>query len=367
MASNYTQILRNLFFDIAYQTGISSPFRSMLVKNKNIIVLICHRVSDISDDIDQMRPPMPVASFRSLMEQLAKTFRIIDINDIKKLPDHSGPPFMVLTFDDGYKDFIENAVPILLDLGIPATQSICPLLVDKETPPWTQVLEVCLYSLWGSDLHNNLSSGAGPSLQNTYLKLPDGSNFKISKSIDQKTFVELCDQLYFEDDETREIWLDDLVKKLTVTFDHFSLMTWNDIRDCIQHGFSIASHGYSHRNLARVKEPKLLETEISFSRQRILEETGVAPSVFSFPNGLYNDSLLKIVKESGYEIALVCDEKPANIDIINDSDGVVCLPRIEIHRGNWKEEVLRSCGFHYQMKYRWSGSDRERAWHPLRG
>ena len=195
MASNYTQILRNLFFDIAYQTGISSPFRSMLVKNKNIIVLICHRVSDISDDIEQMRPPMPVASFRLLMEQLAKTFRIIDINDIKKLPDNSGPPFLVLTFDDGYKDFIENAVPILLDLGIPATQSICPLLVDKETPPWTQVLEVCLNSM-EADL------GVVPSLQYKYLKLPDGSSFEISKPLARKTFMELCDQLFFENDET---------------------------------------------------------------------------------------------------------------------------------------------------------------------
>ena len=135
MASNYTQILRNLFFDIAYQTGISSPFRSMLVKNKNIIVLICHRVTDISDDIEQMRPPMRVASFRLLMEQLAKTFRIIDINDIKKLPSRPGPPFMAVTFDDGYSDFIENAVPILLNLGIPACQSVCPRLIDRKIPP----------------------------------------------------------------------------------------------------------------------------------------------------------------------------------------------------------------------------------------
>ena len=367
MVGNYTQILRNIFFDIAYQTGISSPFRSMLVKNKNLIILVCHRVSDISDDIDQMRPPMPIKSFQSLMEQCAKTFRIIDINDIKKLPDRSGPPFMVLTFDDGYKDFMENAVPILLDLGIPATQSICPLLVDRETPPWTQVLEVCLNSLEANP-HNNLFSGADPSLQNIYLKLPDGSNFEISKPIDQKTFVELCDQLYFEDDETREKWLDDLVKTLTVTFDHFSMMTWDDIRTCIQHGFSIASHSYSHRNLARVKEPALLETEISFSRQRILEETGIAPSVFSFPNGLYNDSLLKIVEDSGYSIALVCDEEPANIPIINDSDGLVCIPRIEIHRAHWKEEVLRSSGFHYQVKRITKyGSGRQHGGHHLQG
>ena len=106
MMSNFYLILRKLFFNIAYQTGISKPLRSMLVKNKNLVILTFHRVSD---DIDKMWPPMPIQSFRSLMEKLAKTFRIIDINDIKKLPDRPGPPFMAVTFDDGYSDFIENA------------------------------------------------------------------------------------------------------------------------------------------------------------------------------------------------------------------------------------------------------------------
>ena len=341
--SNHTQILRNLFFNIAYQTGISKPFRSMLVKNRNLMILTFHRVSD---DVDQMWPPIPIKSFRSLMEKLAKTFQIIDINDIKKLSNHSGPPFMVVTFDDGYSDCIENAAPILLDLGIPACLNICPFLVERGTPPWTQVLSVYLNSM-ETDL------GVAPSLQ-----LPDGSNFVLSKPVNQKMFMELCKNIYLMDDKKRKAWLDNLTENLSLNFDLYSMMTWNDVRSCIQNGFSIGSHSYSHRNLSQVKEPELLETEISFSRQRILEETGIAPSVFAFPNGQYNDSLLKIVEESGYSIALlhginlvdlINNEKPANLNIINDSDGLLCLPRIDADK-NWRETVLKSSGFHYQMR-----------------
>ena len=348
MMSNYIQILRNLFFNIAYQTGISKPFRSMLVKNRNLMILTFHRVSD---DVDQMWPPIPIASFRSLMEKLAKTFQIIDINDVKKLPNHPGSPFMVVTFDDGYSDCIENAAPILLDLGIPACLNICPFLVERGTPPWTQVLSVYLNSM-ETDLD------VVPSLQHRYLKLPDGSNFIISKPVSQKMFMELCNNLYLMDDEKRRAWLDKLTENLSLNFDLYSMMTWNDVRSCIRNGFSIGSHSYSHRNLSQVKEPELLETEISFSRQRILEETGIAPSVFAFPNGQYNDSLLKIVEENGYSIALlhginlvdlINNEKPANLNIINDSDGLLCLPRIDAEK-NWRETVLKSSGFHYQMK-----------------
>jgi len=280
------------------------------------------------------------------MEKLAKTYRIIDINNITKLPDRPGPPFMAVTFDDGYSDFIENAAPILLDLGIPACLSICPLLVDRGIPPWTQVLSVYLNST-ETDL------GAVPSLQ-----LPDGSNFVISKPVNQKMFHELCIDLYLMDDEKRRVWLDNLTENLNLNFDLYSMMTWDDIRSCIQNGFSIGSHSYSHRNLPQVKEPELLETEISFSRQKILQETGIAPSVFTFPNGQYNDSLLKMVEESGYSIALlhglnqvdlINNEKPANLNIINDSDELLCLPRIEAEK-NWRETLLKSSGFHYQMK-----------------
>ena len=327
--NNYLQILRNLFFNIAYQTGISKLFRWVLSKNNDLVILTFHRVSD---DIDQMWPPMPIASFRSLMEKLVKEFRIININDLTRLPANSGPPYMVVTFDDGYSDFVENAVPILLDLGIPACQSICPSLIDKRKPPWTQVLSVCLNSF-----------------EQKYLTLPDGTNFKISEPVNEKMFLALCDRLYAVDDEARNLWVDNLAETLKVTFDLYSMMTWDDIRSCIQNGFSIGSHSYSHRNLSKVMELELLETEISFSRQRILDETGVAPSVFSFPSGLYSDDSLKVVEKSGYSIALLCDEKPANISMINNSNGLLCLPRINIGRTNWKEEVLRSSAFHYRI------------------
>ena len=277
MMSNYMQILRDLFFNTAYQTGISKPFRWILTKNNDLVILTFHRVSD---DVDPMWSPMPIASFRSLMEELVKTFRIIDIDSVTELPDSSGPPFIAVTFDDGYSDFIENAVPILLDLGIPACQSVCPFLVDRRTPPWTQVLSVCLTSF-----------------EDKYLELPDGINFKISRPVDEKMFLELCDRLYLVDDEARSAWLDHLAATLKVTFDLYSMMTWDDIRSCIQNGFSIGSHSYTHRNLLQVKESEVLEIEISFSRQRILDETGIAPSVFAFPNGLYNDRSLKVVEK----------------------------------------------------------------------
>ena len=210
MKSAYLQKIRNLFFNLAYQTGISAPFRWALAKNNDLVILMFHRVSD---HVDPLWPPMPVASFRSLMEELVKTFRIIDMDSVSRLPDSPGPPFMALTFDDGYSDFIENAVPILLELGIPVCNNICPCLIDKKTPPWTQVLSACLTSFEGKNL-----------------ELPDETNFEISKPVDEEMFLELCDHLYLVGDEDRAEWLDNLAADLEVILDLYSLMTWDDIR-----------------------------------------------------------------------------------------------------------------------------------------
>ena len=204
MMSNHMQSLRNFFLNTIYLAGISKPFQWMLSKNNDLVVLTFHRVSD---DVDPIFPPMSIRSFRLLMEKLAKTFRIIDINNITKLPDRPGPPFMVVTFDDGYSDCIENAAPILLDLGIPVCFNICPFLVDRGTPPWTQVLSVYLNSM-ETDLDIVLS------LQHKYLQLPDGSNFEISKPVNQKMFTELCNNIYLMDDEKRRTWLDNLTENL---------------------------------------------------------------------------------------------------------------------------------------------------------
>ena len=48
---------------------------------------------------------------------------------------------VVVTFDDGHPTLVENALPILNRLGIPATAFVCPGLVDTPEPYWWQVVD----------------------------------------------------------------------------------------------------------------------------------------------------------------------------------------------------------------------------------
>ena len=81
-----------------------------------IIILLYHRVTDLSDDPEMLA--VSPGNFRHHMEFLKQQFPIVrfeeDWSDLKK-------PAVAITFDDGYADNALEALPILEEVGIPAT------------------------------------------------------------------------------------------------------------------------------------------------------------------------------------------------------------------------------------------------------
>ena len=91
-------------------------------------VLFYHRVSDDSDEL-----AVTPAHFREQMEYLAgKGYEAIDVLTAVELQEAGElpPRTVALTFDDGYLDVAEHALPILSDRGYRATVFVAPAVVD---------------------------------------------------------------------------------------------------------------------------------------------------------------------------------------------------------------------------------------------
>ncbi len=118
-----------------------SPFRmpmKWLVNRSNapVITLLYHRVTRLESDPQQLS--VTPENFRAQMRYLKDNFLLVRLD-----ADWSGVdrPSVAVTFDDGYTDNVNEALPILEEYGIPSTFFISTGFVDSHTEFWWDDLD----------------------------------------------------------------------------------------------------------------------------------------------------------------------------------------------------------------------------------
>lgn len=115
-----------------------------------IRILCYHRVADERDEL-----AVTPRNFREQMERiLALGMTPISLREVSRLLETGADGrFVCVTFDDGYRDCLQHAVPVLRELSIPATVFIptaaidgtCQLYWYDEQPPllnWDELMEL---------------------------------------------------------------------------------------------------------------------------------------------------------------------------------------------------------------------------------
>lgn len=92
-----------------------------LVRRRRLCILTYHRVLAQPDPL--LGGEIDLASFRWQMQLLAKGFTVLPLAEaLQRLQQNSLPPRAVsITFDDGYRSVHTLALPVLQQLGLPAT------------------------------------------------------------------------------------------------------------------------------------------------------------------------------------------------------------------------------------------------------
>jgi peptidoglycan/xylan/chitin deacetylase (PgdA/CDA1 family) len=100
-----------------------------------VTILAYHRVGAGTDsDVD-----LPVELFSEQMARLAAGSRVVSLDDavaMLRAPADAPPNPIVITFDDGTADFVDNAVPVLERFHLPATLYAATEFIDRAEPFW---------------------------------------------------------------------------------------------------------------------------------------------------------------------------------------------------------------------------------------
>lgn len=131
---------------LPHARAANTPVRRTPAPAPVIAILAYHHLSD--DPVEQLQT-VPASFLRDQIRAArAQGWTFMKLGDVLARRDRPGslpPRVMVLTFDDGYRSFVEQALPILSAEGVPATLAIITSFVGtsrEDLPPlltWPEI------------------------------------------------------------------------------------------------------------------------------------------------------------------------------------------------------------------------------------
>jgi peptidoglycan/xylan/chitin deacetylase (PgdA/CDA1 family) len=255
-------------------------------------ILIYHRV------LPRVDPLFPEAgdaeSFDQQMGLLADCFRVIPLADaIRGLRSGNLPSRAAcVTFDDGYADNAEIALPILKKHGIPATFFVSSGVLDGGR-------------MWNDTVIELIRGAPGDLLD---LGTLDLGSFPIGTIIQRRdTIDKLIRGLKHLPPESRQSRIDQMHSVIPVNPPGNLMMTSEQVRLLHRAGMEIGGHTVLHPILAST-EKSAARTEIANGKE-MLEGIIRAPvHFFAYPNGKperdYLPEHVAMVRELGFEAAV---------------------------------------------------------------
>jgi glycosyltransferase involved in cell wall biosynthesis/peptidoglycan/xylan/chitin deacetylase (PgdA/CDA1 family) len=319
-----------------HKLGITKILHKKIDRSR-VRVLCFH---NISLDSIPAYPSLSPEHFRKLMSYFSKEFDIIPLFQVTDIPISVKKP-MVLTFDDGYCSFYNNALPVLKEFNLPAHNNVIVECVGSGKFFWTQRLNNAISHIYRTNRKFYFNYDGVVLTSDKKTELPHKAAFRIYRHL-----------LYLEKSR-RDVILD----KLEIAFDvpadiHSELMDWDTIKKCMQSGIRIGSHTMSHDSLTTIDSGEQLKHEIADSKTILEQQLGVPIDTLAFPNGVYNERCIRIAEQSGYKILLGSEENHLRLNQENLMAKSLLIPRISINRNRFYEDILKAENLHNILRFR---------------
>jgi len=293
---------------------------------------------------------MPLGLFEQHIDYIARNFEVLSLDDLAdRLEQGRGLDGrqVVLTFDDGYRNNLHVAAPVLRSAGLPFAVFVCTRNVDSGKRYATYLLR----------------AGIHLTEQDRLRVSSLGLDFDLRSAVGKRLAVmELSGRLKSAPQDVLESAERDLMglhsperwAELDEQFASDAPLNWDEIRSLSENGAKIGSHGRSHCILHDQQDEQRIRLEIHASRKDLISRVG-ACDYFSYPNGRAQDISARAVAETeaaGYRLGFssifgeICSNSPRTL-----------LPRIDA------DEDLDTLKFYLHTAYtpRHSNDGQDRA------
>ena len=235
-------------------------------------------------------PECPTRIFRQQIEFLKKRFDVVSLGVLAENLENQHPDLhrqVAITFDDGLRNNLTYAYPILKKYRAPGTFFVCPGLVDRECWLWNQEARSRLKRMKQralADLADSLGLPGQNHLQivNWMKKLPTRSRLHVEQIIRDAT----------------PLWKPKRSEQIAN-----DLMTWDEIKSLDPGVITVGAHSTNHPILANCTSEELIHEVVECGP--LIEKHILKPvRFFCYPNGDHNPLVTRFV-EKNYKAATV--------------------------------------------------------------
>lgn len=264
---------------------------------KRLCVLIFHRVLSKPDGL--FPSEIDASLFDEVCGWLKTWFNVLSLQDaLRAMYSNELPPrSLAITFDDGYADNAEVAVPILRRHGLHATFFIATGYLDGGC-------------MWNDCLIEAVRKCARETLTVDGPLVPGRAalTVRLRNLAERRLAVDrLIRAAKYLPDEQRRAYADEALRRAEVTAPRHLMMTSQQVIALTKAGMDLGGHTVNHPILKDLP-PAQAREEIEAGRTALERLSERRVSVFAYPNGKpgvdYDDRTTKLVREAGFDAAV---------------------------------------------------------------
>jgi peptidoglycan/xylan/chitin deacetylase (PgdA/CDA1 family) len=280
----------------AARTGAAERLAGMLERvdrraARAITVLTYHRVDDPArrPQLDPALLSAAPAEFERQVAYVAERCSALSLPELLAIrrgqaeaPEHA----VLVTFDDAYRDFAENAWPILRDHGVPATLFVpTAYAADRDRRFWWDRLHAAFAASNRGAVRTSLGTIAlgGPAERLE-------AHRRVAREVGARPHA----------DAMRLV--DEVVSELGSVDPGAAVLSWDALRVLSGEGVALAAHTRTHPRLDRLPAAEAAD-EVRGSLADLEREVGSAPAAFAFPQGGHSGAAVAAVEAAGVEVA----------------------------------------------------------------
>lgn len=293
---------------------------------QRLTVLAYHRVTDPhvpGFDTFKSNVSATPAAFAAQMDFVKQRFNVVSMTEVLAwlCGDGALPAKpLLITFDDGYRDNLDNALPVLQQRNLPAVIFLTTDYTGEILPFYWDLIAYCF--------HHTPRTAVD-------LPLVGPRQWQRDEKSRARVMAEWLNLLKRAPDEEKWRAVRQLPRALEVPVpaDAFAglHLSWDQVRTLVTSGIEMGAHTQSHPILTRISLEQA-QREVTGSKHRIEMEINRPVTTFAYPNGStadFNPDLQKLLRQEGFEAAFTLVPGPTHPTEVRRAP--LAIRRILIH------------------------------------